>query len=239
MWARGSFVGVLMVSDANGSETKRALAEAHASVLAGLTPGTILLTREGEAPVEWIEAGDEVLTRDRGFVPILWVNRIKLARNDLRSFPDYAPVLLKADCIERGTPAQSITVSPRQLVLVRSPLAELDYGSTEVLMPALSIGTQADPVEMSWDTRVSYAQVLLKNHQTLNAEGLWVGSLFTGTLGLDAPSDCPLACQLETARMQASRPILTVDEGRALMQAIWKAQMLETVFDQDDHRETG
>lgn len=220
-------------------DTKRKLAEAHASVLAGLTPGTILMTREGEVPVEWLEAGDEVLTRDRGFVPILWINRTKLTRAEMRGFPEYAPVTLEADSIEPGVPAQRITVSPRQLVLVRSALAERDFGSSEVMVPALSIGKQADPIDMSWDTRVSYAHVLLSSHQMIAAESVWTGSLFTGEIGLESAPDCSLTMQLEQTRMKACRPILSVDEGQALMQEVWQAQVEQMAFDGDEQREVG
>lgn len=218
---------------------KRQVAEENASVLAGLTPGTILMTREGEAPVEWIEAGDEVLTRDRGFVPILWINRTKFARKDMRQFPEFAPVTLPANCIEPGLPAQDITVSPRQLLLIRSALAERDYGSAEVLIPALAVGQQADPVDMTWDTRVSYAQVLLPSHQLLVAESLWLGSLFTGSLGLDVTSDCPLTEQLEDARMLACRPVLDLEEGRSLMNEIWEAQARTYIEEHEEQREVG
>lgn len=228
-----------MHSEASRLESKRQLAEAHASVLAGLTPGTILMTREGEAPVEWIEAGDEVLTRDRGFVPILWINRTKLTRADMRKYPEYAPVSLAADCIEPGCPAQDVMVSPRQLVLIRSHLAQRDYGSAEVLVPALCVGAQADPVAMPWDMRVSYAHVLLPTHQMLTTEGLWLGTLFTGALGMEADPTCPLIGQLESAQMQACRPVLNVEEGQALMQEIWAAQVAETAFYAEDTRDVG
>lgn len=224
-------------------DTKRRIAEAHASVLAGLAPGTILMTREGETPVEWLESGDEVLTRDRGFVPILWINRTKLNRKELRDFPEYAPVSLLKDRVEPGIPAHDMVVSPRQLILVRSSLAQKDFGSSEVLVPANAIGDQVDPTELKWDARVSYAQVLLPAHQTFIAEGLWLGSLFTGTLGLEATPDCPLTVKLEQPRMNACRPVLNEDEGRVLMQEIWQAQAAAEVMDKDfetlESREAG
>ena len=211
------------------------IAESEASVLAGLSSGTILMTREGETPVEWLENGDEVLTRDRGFVPILWVNRVKLDRKDVRSFPEFAPVTIPAERLEPGVPAHDVKVSPRQLVLVRSPLAERDYGSPEVLLPSLAIGDQADPNVMRWDVRVTYAQILLATHQTIAIEGLWLGSLFTGSLGLD--TTCPLTKKLETPNMKACRPVLDVQEGRALMQEIWEVQAQKAAA-QEEHRKS-
>ncbi len=205
-----------------GSDDKRALAEAQASVLAGVPSGTIVITREGETPVEWLEAGDEVLTRDRGFEPILWINRIKMERKELRQFPDFAPVTIKAGVIAPGLPMADIQVSPRQLMLIRSPIADRDYWSPEVLVPAKALGQQADPKKMHHAARVSYAQMLLASHQLIGSDGLWLGSLFAGTLaeGLNAP--CPIAEMIGNRRMRAARPILSVAEGRALMKEIWE-----------------
>ncbi len=209
-------------TDSAPKDLKRTLAEEHASVLAGMTPQTIVITREGETPVEWLAVGDEVLTRDRGFQPIVWINRTKLDRSDLRIARELAPVTIKAGLLAPNTPETDITVSPRQLILVSSPRAELEYASHEVLVPAAAFADQADPDEMRWDTRVSYAQILLASHHTLVADRLWLGSLFTGTLAIGLSSnDCPLVAKLQAPHMRACRPILSEDEGRTLMHDIW------------------
>ena len=212
---------------ANAKNLKRRLAEAHASVLAGLSAQTIVMTREGETPVEWLAVGDEVLTRDRGFEPIIWINRTKLSRADLRAAPELAPVIIPAGLVDEDVPGAEITVSPRQLILVRSPRAELEYGSHEVLVPAASFADRISADDVHWSDKASYAQILLASHQMLVAERLWMGSLFTGTLatGLSAKA-CPLYAKLSTPHMQACRPILTEREGRALMHEIWAARTL-------------
>lgn len=192
--------------------------ELHAAVLSGLTPATVMMTREGEVPVEWLAVGDEVLTRDKGFVPIAWINRIRLSRNELRDVPEYAPVTLSESRIEPGFPSRDVVVSPRQLVMVRSPLAERDYWSSEVLVPAAALGAQRDPETMHHSERATYTQILLPTHELMMTEASWVGSLFTGMLAQNLGTlSCDLTSKLDEPRMQASRPILSEEEGRALM----------------------
>ena len=207
---------------------KQMVAEEHASVLSGLAPQTMVMTRMGEAPVEWLESGDEVLTRDRGFVPILWIHRTKFDRSGLRKSPDLAPVTLSASMIQDDVPERDIELSPNQLVLVRSPFAELQFGSNEVLVPAKSIGVQRSLDDMRPMERTTYAHVLLPSHQMIVADRLWLGSLFTGSLDQEIEKiDCPLAHQLETVRMTAARPILNEEEGRMLMIEIWQSRKTE------------
>ena len=218
----------------NDQSQKRVLVEKKASVLAGLAATTIVMTREGEMPLEWLIPGDEVLTRDRGFEPVIWINRVKLDRKDMRAFPEFAPIKIKAGSIEENVPETDITVSPHQLFLARSPRAELNFGSNEVLVPAAAIGSRTDTENMQWDTRVSYVQVLLASHQAILTDGLWVGSLFTGQLAVDLrAADCPLAAMLEVRDMKATRPILSEDEGRVLMHEIWHDRAARDLNDMD------
>lgn len=221
-------------SAANTSEMalKRVLAEEHASVLSGLTSQTIVITRDGETPIEWLNSGDEVLTRDRGFEPVIWVNRVKLNRAELRDFPEFIPVKVKAGSVAKNVPATDMTVSPNQLFLIRSARAELNFGTSEVLVPAASLGQRMNPEDMRWNARVSYAQVLLASHQVLLAENLWSGSLFTVQLGLGLDEmGCALAVQLDQLYMQASRPILSEVEGKALMREVWLDQAVQEADD--------
>lgn len=209
-------------SEDNAPDFVRQLAEEHASVLAGLSAETIVITREGETPVDWLAVGDEVLTRDRGYEPIIWINRTKLNRDDLRITPEFGPVTITAGTVDASTPETDVTVSPRQLILVRAARAEIEYGSHEVLVPAASIAPRADPENMHWNAQVSYAQILLASHQMLIVDRLWVGSLFTGSLATDLHAErCPLYAKLSAPHMMACRPILSEEEGRVLMHDIW------------------
>ena len=191
------------------------------SVLTGLTSGAMVVTRNGEIPVEWLETSDEVLTRDQGFVKVLWLNRVKLERDSFRERPDYAPVTIPAGRVDGEFPTHDVTVSPDQLVMLRSPLAERDYWSTEVLVPASSLGSQAEVDDMRWYSRAIYTQVMLPTHEAIIVDGLWCGTIFTGSLAKSEDMDrSPLAQKMKDPSMMATRPILDAEEARMLVSEI-------------------
>lgn len=203
------------------NDGRQKFARSNPRLFAGLSPQTMVMTRSGEAPVEWLETGDEVLTRDRGFVPILLVQRTKLERSKLRQRPDLAPVVINASFIQDDFPDREIVVAPNQLVLIRSAFAEMHFATNEVLVPAVAIGTQRNADDLSPNERVSYAHILLPTHQMIVADRVWLGSLFCGDVQTQVDTlDSPILSRLERPRMHAARPILNVAEGRMLMQCI-------------------
>ncbi len=200
---------------------EQALVQNSSSVFSGLTSGAMVVTRNGEVPVEWLETGDDVLTRDRGFMPVRWINRVKLDRNSFRQRPDYAPVSILSERVDDRFPLHDISVAPDQLVMIRSPLAERDYWSNEVLVPARALGTQKDVDDMRGSDRAVYTQIMLQTHEAIIVDGLWCGSLFTGAMSLEIDFlGSRLATSLKEPLMRSTRPILNLDEARVLISEI-------------------
>ncbi|MGO4914152.1 Hint domain-containing protein [Pseudogemmobacter sp. W21_MBD1_M6] len=46
------------------------LGPTNIEAMTGFTAGTMITTLDGLIPVEWLRAGDRILTRDRGFQPV-------------------------------------------------------------------------------------------------------------------------------------------------------------------------
>ena len=61
-----------------------------------------------------LRKGDEVLTRSGDYLPILWINRIKLDEHILATKPDSNPVVIGAGTL--GGHGE-LLVSPRQIVV--------------------------------------------------------------------------------------------------------------------------
>lgn len=191
-----------------------------AAVMTSLTTGTMVVTREGELPVEWLQSGDEILTRDGRFQPILWLGRVRFNRVEFRYLPEFTPVRIAPGTLGDGLPHHDVTVSPSQLVLYRSVRAELEYWSSEVLVPASSIGTRIDTELLGWHERVGYTQILLPAHHLMAVEGVWLGSLFLADMPAEAkPNETMIRAGLKRRAMQSARPILAEDEARALILA--------------------
>ncbi|MEM9426944.1 MAG: Hint domain-containing protein [Pseudomonadota bacterium] len=88
----------------------------HAWPLPGLAPMTRVRTNFGDVHAAALRKGDEVLTRSGAYLPILWLNRIRLDERILAEKPDCNPVVFAAGAFGPQVPAAEIMVSPRQVV---------------------------------------------------------------------------------------------------------------------------
>lgn len=157
------------------------------AVLAGLPPSLVVTTEDGPAPLDWLAVGDRVLTRDAGFQPVRLIERTRMTMKDLVDVPDFAPVLLPADCVSPGGPAQDLLVSPHQLCLIGKP-------DGEALVPARALGQQIDPKARRLFLRINYVSILFDEHHLLELAGMFFGSLFTADLNVGL-ARCPIGTE--------------------------------------------
>ncbi|KXF92511.1 Hint domain-containing protein [Phaeobacter inhibens] len=167
--------------------------------------GTLIDTVDGPVAVEDITAGTEVITRDNGAQPVLWVGAQDLSFANIAANPKSAPVLINKGALGGGLPEQTLMVSPQHRVLVRSKVAQRMFGSDEIMVPAVKL-TGLDGVErVSPDDGVTYHHILCANHEMARANGHWSETLFTGeqaeiAIGADAlsqiVSDYPEVAQM-------------------------------------------
>lgn len=144
------------------------------------TLGTLIETPEGLRPVEALQAGDRVLTRDHGPQVLLWAGRQHLAGGRLVDAPNLRPVRIAAGALGPGCPARDLVVSPQHRMLLDSRIIARLGAADEVLVPACQLigwpGIEALPAE----TGVTYLHLLLDRHEVLRAEGAWTESLYLG-----------------------------------------------------------
>ena len=82
--------------------------------LPGLAPMTRVRTSFGDVHSIALRKGDEVLTKSGEYLPIHWINRIKLDEHILTTKPDSNPVVIGAGAL--GSHAE-LLVSPRQVIV--------------------------------------------------------------------------------------------------------------------------
>ncbi|MGY6536262.1 MAG: Hint domain-containing protein [Pararhodobacter sp.] len=97
----------------------------------GVASGTLIRTADGDIPVEYLCAGDRVLTRGNGFQTLRSVGVI-VAR-------DIDVVRFAARALGRKEGARALTVPVAQQVLVRDWRAQIVYGKDSILTPAGSL----------------------------------------------------------------------------------------------------
>ncbi len=133
--------------------------------------GTMIRTPTGRQPVETLEPGDLVMTRDDGAQPLRWIGQRRIAATG-----DFAPIHIAANTF--GTHG-ALALSPLHRVLIRDSLAELLFGEDEVLVAARDLVNDCT-VRRIEGGEVEYVHILFDRHQVVYSEGLQTESFLPG-----------------------------------------------------------
>ena len=136
------------------------------------TPGTLIATPIGEQPIETLQIGDRVFTRDHGFQPIRWIGR-RVVRAEGR----FAPIRIQPSVATGLT--QSLLVSPQHRMLFSGYRAELLFGETEVFVAASHL---VDDVSVTHEAGgyVTYLHLMFDGHEVVYANGAATESFHPG-----------------------------------------------------------
>lgn len=139
------------------------------------TPGTAIATDRGLRPVEELQRGDKVVTRDNGLMRIEWVGRRDVSYHELSRCREIQPILVKADAFGDGFPSQDMIVSPNHRFLVGRDHAPFRSDGNEVLVAARHLidHSKVKPVR---SLGISYIHIMCNQHQVILAEGAWTES---------------------------------------------------------------
>ena len=96
--------------------------------MSGLAAGATVTTLDGELPVEFLHAGDRIVTLDRGMVRLRAITARPVHRNDLVRV---APRALNPLC-----EVPDFWIAAEQRLLLRDWRAKAMYGRPRVLVPA-------------------------------------------------------------------------------------------------------
>ena len=94
---------------------------------AGFVAGTILYTRDGEMPVEFLSPGDAIITRDAGIVRLERIGHRRLISR---------AISFAAGSLGHTRPDQDIILPAAQLVLIRDWRAQAMFGTNQALVRA-------------------------------------------------------------------------------------------------------
>ncbi|WP_172295040.1 Hint domain-containing protein [Pseudoruegeria sp. HB172150] len=172
-----------------GAAGARPLARPHvatadeASVTPCFTPGTLIATANGAVPVEDLQVGDKVMTRDNGFQPICWIGAKRLTGLDAAERSDLRPVRIRADAFGNGLPARDLMVSPNHRVLVASWQTALYFEEREVLCAAKHLINNRD-VRAVPTVATTYIHFMFEHHEVVLSNGAWTESFQPGDFSL-------------------------------------------------------
>lgn len=119
-------------------------------------------------PIETIEVGDVVLTRDHGPQTVRW-----MGHNTLRAVGEFAPVVISAGVMNN---AGDLAVSPEHRLFIYQRRDHIGAGRSELLVKARHLvnGTTIYRREGGY---VDYYQMLFDTHQIVYAEGIAAESM--------------------------------------------------------------
>jgi hypothetical protein len=137
------------------------------------TRGTnITLASGAQKPIEALQVGDKVLTRDNGPQAIRWIGQ-----QTMRATGAFAPIRIRAGTLNN---ANDLIVSPNHRLFVYQRRDELRAGRAEVLVKAEYL-LNGDSVTRTHGGFVDYFQLLFQRHEIIYAEGIAAESLMVDT----------------------------------------------------------
>lgn len=180
--------------------------------------GTRILTPRGERAVETLRAGDLVETRDNGAQPLRWIGQRRVA-----ALGRFAPVVIEPGAMGAH---RRLVLSPQHRVLLRHHLAELLFGTDEVLVAAKDLVNDRS-IRVRAGGEITYVHLLFDEHQIIWSEGLPTESFHPGPVTMNGFDDAVRAEILslfpeldpETGQgySPAARPSLRSYEATALL----------------------
>ena len=135
------------------------------------TAGTMIKTPCGEIPVEDLQIGDLVSTKDHGARPIRWIGQRRVVGQG-----DFAPILFKAGAIGNR---RDLRLSPQHRILLQDWRAELFFGETEVLCAANQLLNDSSILKSPCES-VTYVHLMFDQHEVIYAEGAATESFLAG-----------------------------------------------------------
>lgn len=156
--------------------------------------GTLIQTDAGDVPVEELQAGDRVLTRDHGWQKVVWVGARQMSGLPAAR---HAPIRIAAGVFGKGLPARDLLVSPQHRILLGDWRAELLFGVPEILVAAKHLVNDTTVRVDGTKDSFSYHHFLFKRHETVFSEGLPTENFHPGAMALSALDHAALAEILE------------------------------------------
>ena len=135
----------------------------------GLVAGSIVMTLQGEMPVDALAPGDRIITREAGMAVIRDIRK-KEVTCDM--------IAVMAGSLGHTRPDRDVSLPADQRILIRDWRAEALTGRKQALIPARTL-VDNEFVRLQKDVTVTLYEIELDRAQTIYADGLEVVSHIT------------------------------------------------------------
>lgn len=152
-----------------GIDTETARQKLAQIACMSFTRGTRITMGNGaQIPIEHLQVGDRVLTRDAGVQDIRWIGH-----STARATGEFAPIRIKAGVLNN---MDDLIVSPDHRLFIYQRSDRIGAGRSELLVKARHL-VNGDSITVIQGGFVDYFQLLFDHHQIIYAEGIAAESL--------------------------------------------------------------
>lgn len=182
------------------------------------TRGTRIATASGaQKPVEELQIGDRVLTRDDGAQEVRWIGR-----STTRAVGEFCPILIRAGALNN---ANDLLVSPDHRLFIYQRSDTLGAGRAEVLVRARHL-VNGHSITRQEGGFVEYVQLLFDAHQIVYAEGIAAETLLVDTRTCAALPDGLAERLMNAPEAHAGRAHLDFEIDETLVRDLDAAALL-------------
>jgi Hint domain len=133
------------------------------------TRGTHITMASGaQKPIEDLQIGDRILTRDDGVQQVRWIGQ-----STVRATGDFAPIVVSAGTLNNSN---DLTISPDHRLFVYQRSDQIGAGQSELLVKARHL-VNGESIYVQSGGFVDYFQILFDSHHIIYAEGIAAESM--------------------------------------------------------------
>jgi len=144
--------------------------------ISGLVAGSVIMTLEGEMPVQFLSPGDRVVTRDTGMATIKAVRPRKLVCD---------AVAIMAGSLGHTRPDRDVVVPAGQKILIRDWRAEALFGQKQAMIPAAQL-VDGEFLTLHEGVELTIYEIEFDRAHVIYADGLEVASYIADSAFADA-----------------------------------------------------
>ncbi|MCG6902178.1 MAG: Hint domain-containing protein [Rhodobacter sp.] len=148
--------------------------------------GTMIRTAGGQKPVEALQPGDLVCTRDNGLQPVRWIASRRLDAGAFAADASLRPVRIRANALGENRPVRDLVVSQQHCLLIDDWRCQLLFGEDEVLAPAIALLNDSSVTIDRSDQPVTYYHFMFDRHEIVYSNGVATESFHPDFAGIPA-----------------------------------------------------
>lgn len=151
--------------------------------------GTMIEVQGGQKPVEALELGDMVRTKDNGYQPVRWIASRRFTACDFAVDPSLRPIRIQAGALGEAKPERDLLVSQQHCLLVDDWRSEFLFGEDEVLAPAKALVNDSTIMVDRHSGAVTYFHFMFDSHEIVYSNGVETESFHPAVAGVDQLDD--------------------------------------------------